>query len=59
MRSHRTAYRIRDWSAASRSTSAPVWYDTRKAGRANRGHRYGETLNPDEQRALIEFLKRL
>ncbi|WP_324806990.1 c-type cytochrome [Sphingomonas sp. LY29] len=47
------------YPAASRPTSAPVWYDTRKAGRANSGHRYGENLTPDQRRALIEFLKRL
>jgi mono/diheme cytochrome c family protein len=34
-------------------------YDTTKPGRGNAGHTYGDTLTPDERRAVIEYLKTL
>ncbi len=34
-------------------------FDASKAGNLNTGHDYGTTLNPDEKRDLIEFLKTL
>ncbi|MDQ2771191.1 MAG: c-type cytochrome [Bacteroidota bacterium] len=33
--------------------------DTRLAGNANRGHRYGTTLAPEQKQALLEYLKTL
>lgn len=39
--------------------SDPVIYDTSAAGQGNAGHAYGNELSPEEQRALIEFLKQL
>lgn len=34
-------------------------YDTRKPGRGNGGHTYGDHLSDDERRAVIEYLKTL
>ncbi len=34
-------------------------YDTTQPGRGNQGHTFGDALNTDERRALIEYLKTL
>ncbi|MBV8686451.1 MAG: hypothetical protein JOZ90_09235 [Alphaproteobacteria bacterium] len=42
-----------------RPFSVPAWIDTRAPGRGKDGHRFGETLPPEQKRQLIEYLKRL
>ena len=42
-----------------RPFSRPAWLDTREPGRSSAGHRFGETLAPEDKAALIEFLKQL
>lgn len=42
-----------------RPFAQPAWIDTRRPGRGNGGHRYGETLSAAEKQALVEFLKLL
>lgn len=37
--------------------STPVWYDTSLPGQTNGGHLYGESLDYEAKRDLIEFLK--
>ena len=34
-------------------------YDTKELGRSNRGHDYGDKLNEEERKALLEYLKTL
>lgn len=34
-------------------------YDTRKPGRSNAGHTFGDTLEPAERKAVVEYLKTL
>ncbi|AGA34075.1 hypothetical protein TVNIR_2432 [Thioalkalivibrio nitratireducens DSM 14787] len=38
---------------------AKAIYDTTRHGYGNAGHRFGDSLDPDERRALIEYLKTL
>lgn len=42
-----------------RPFSTPAWLDTRKPGRGNDGHRFGEALGTADKAALIAFLKTL
>jgi mono/diheme cytochrome c family protein len=38
---------------------SPDIYDTSLPGHGNQGHTFGDSLNPEERRALIEYLKTL
>jgi mono/diheme cytochrome c family protein len=51
---------VRRYPAGYAPWSRPVVYDTRQAGRSNRGHETQfQTLAPEDRWALIEYLKRL
>jgi hypothetical protein len=45
--------------AGYRPFSTPQWVDTRQPGLGNGGHSFGSELNPEDRRALLEFLKLL
>jgi len=54
------------WKTEAPPAKAPVSplearkiYDTRRPGRANGGHTYGDKLSPEERTDLIEYLKTL
>ncbi|MEZ5289687.1 MAG: c-type cytochrome [Vicinamibacterales bacterium] len=51
------AERVGFVSTGPEAERAGTRYDVSRPGNANRGHRYGTTLTPDEKRALIEYLK--
>jgi hypothetical protein len=45
--------------AARTPREARQIYDTSKPGRSNAGHNFGDALDDDERRAVIEYLKTL